>query len=160
MRDTSLRFVLDWPYLDNPSNNIFAGQTQIDVCTCPHEDVNDEDEEHGSHVYTRYRCLGPETRFKPLREGLWILQEARGLINILRPAAKELNDRPLATIIRVCKQVHDEALPFLYRDRGFFFLTGLCPRRRYQAYATLQWLKQLNPKARQCVQIISLLVQP
>ena len=44
-------------------------------------------------------------------------------------------------------------------DEDFFFLTGPCPGGRYQAYATLRWLRQLNSTARANMEILSLLVQ-
>lgn len=158
---TTTNYALSWSYLDNPSNTTFAGPTQIDLCSCPREDIDDGEGTHESHIYTRYQRQGPEVHFKPPSDGLWTLQAAHGQFNILRPATvDELYDRPSAAILQVCKQVHDEALPFLYRDRDFFFLTGPCPRGRYQAYDTLQWLQQLNPKARANVEILSLLVQP
>lgn len=177
---TTINYTLEWPYLENPSNTTFAGPTQIDLCSCPHN-TNSQDEsekgsdssedslegadeggdQHRSHIYTRYRCLGPEVLFKSPKEGLWVLEAAHGQFNILRPAAEdELADRPSAAILRVCAQIYHEALPFLYRDRDFFFLTGPCPRGRYQAYATLEWLKGLNTAACANVEVLSLLVQP
>jgi hypothetical protein len=90
-----------------------------------------------------------------------VLHEALGKFNILRPATTaEIKCRPSSTILRVCKQIHNEACPFLYRGRNFIFLTGPCPRGRYQAYATLQWLKQLGSIARANVESLSLLLQP
>jgi len=177
---TTINYTLEWPHLENPSNTTFAGSTQINLCTCPcnitneeagedtsdstedfQEDVDDPKDQHKLHVYTRHRCLGPEVRFKAPREGLWVLDAAHGQFNILCPATNdELADRPSAALLRSCRQVHDEALPFLYRDRDFFFLTGPCPRGRYQAYATLRWLQQLSSEARANVEIFSLLVQP
>lgn len=177
---TTINYTLEWPHLENPSNTTFAGPTQIDLCTCPcaitseeasedtgedtedsEEDVKDPKDQHGPHVYTRQRCLGPVVRFKVPREGLWVLEAAHGQFNILRPATNdELADWPSAALLRTCRQVHDEALPYLYRDRDFFFLTGPCPRGRYQAYATLRWLQQLSAEARANVEIFSLLVQP
>ncbi|KAJ4341033.1 hypothetical protein N0V87_002072 [Didymella glomerata] len=177
---TTINYTLDWPHLENPSNTTFAGPTQIDLCTCScdvarddnGEDASDSTEElvehldtvqrqHEPHVYTRHQCSGPEVQFKAPHEGLWVLDAAHGQFNILRPAtAGELADRPSAALLRTCRQVHDEALPYLYRDRDFFFLTGPCPRGRYQAYATLRWLQQLSLEARGNVEIISLLVQP
>ncbi|KAF3053417.1 hypothetical protein E8E11_004743 [Didymella keratinophila] len=176
---TTINYTLSWPHLENPSNTTFAGPTQIDLCTCPREvgndnaseiatesiedpqeNVNDEEDQHGSHLYTRHQCLGPEVQFKSPKEGLWVLQAAHGQFNILRPATEdEVADRPSAALLRTCRQVHDEALPYLYRDRDFFFLTGPCPRGRYQAYVTLRWLQQLSSEARGNVEVISLLVQ-
>lgn len=177
---TTINYTLEWLHLENPSNTTFAGPTQIDLCTCPCEitnlDATEEardatedfqedgynDESHrGSHIYTRYQCHGPEVYFKTSRDGLWILDAAHGQFNILRPALNdELADRPTATILQTCRQVHDEALPYLYRDRDFFFITGPCPRGRYQAYATMQWLQRLSVEGRSHVEILSLLVQP
>ncbi|KAH6637422.1 hypothetical protein C7974DRAFT_389490 [Boeremia exigua] len=154
---TTINYTLHWPYLDNPSNTTFAGPTQLDPCTCPRADLKHE----GQHIYTRYKCVGPEVQFKSPGEGLWVLQAAHGQFNILRPALDtELNERPSVTILQTSKQIHGEALPYLYHERDFFFVTGPCPRGRYQAYATLQWLKQLSERARANVEILSLLVQP
>jgi hypothetical protein len=177
---TTINYTLEWPHLENPSNTTFAGPTQIDLCTCPrkidletpsedasdssedrYEDSNGEEDQPGYHIYIRYQCLGPEVHFRSPKERLWVLREAHGQFNILRPATEdELADRPKAAILRVCRQIYNEALPFLYRDRDFFLLTGPCPRGRYQAYATLEWLKQLSTAAQTSVEILSLLVQP
>ncbi|KAJ4987321.1 hypothetical protein SVAN01_07191 [Stagonosporopsis vannaccii] len=155
---TTINYTLSWPYLDNPSNTTWAGPTQIDFCACPRADSASVEDQH---IYTRYKCLGPEVHFTPPSEGLWILEAAHGQFNILRPASdKELEDRPSIAILRTSKQIYDEALPFLYRGRNFIFITGPCPRGRYQVYATLHWLKQLGAGARANIEILSLLVQP
>ena len=44
--------------------------------------------------------------------------------------------------------VYQEAVPILYRGRNFLFLTGPCPRGRYQAYATQMFLSRLTPLVR------------
>lgn len=158
---TTINYTLSWPYLDNPSNTTFTGAPQIDFCTCPRQDAHLGDDQHESHIYTRYKCQGPDVRFKRPSEGLWVLQAAHGQFNILRPGPEDkFKDDPSIAILQVSRQIHDEALPFLYRDRDFFFLTGPCPRGRYQAYATLQWLKQLSSQARGNIEVLSLLVQP
>ncbi|KAF2629953.1 hypothetical protein BU25DRAFT_446801 [Macroventuria anomochaeta] len=157
---TTINYTLNWLYLDKPSNTTFAGSTQIDLCSCPREDIHYDDSPHDSHIYTRYKCIGPDIHFTSPRNGLWVLQTAHGQFNILRPAsADELKLRPTSAILQVSKQIYSEALPFLYRDRDFFFLTGPCPRGRYQAYATLQWLGRLSERARANVEILTLLVQ-
>ncbi|KAJ8109007.1 hypothetical protein OPT61_g7770 [Boeremia exigua] len=153
---TTINYTLSWPYLDNPSNTTFAGQPQIDPCTCPRAD---SESQGNHHIYTRYKCVGPEVHFPS--EELWVLQAAHGQFNILRPASDaELAARPSVAILQTAKQIHDEALPFLYRERDFFLTTGPCPRGRYQAYTTLQWLKQLTQEARANVEVLTLLVQP
>lgn len=158
---TTINYTLSWPYLEKPSNSTFAGP-QIDFCRCPErndDDISEDQDE--THIYTRYECSGPEVQFSTSSRELWILEAAHGQFNILRPATQEeLADRPSVTILRASKQIHDEALPFLYRARDFFFVTGPCPRGRYQAYTTLQWFKQLSMKARASVEILSLLMQP
>jgi hypothetical protein len=158
---TTINYTLSWSYLDSPSNTTFAGPTQIDFCSCPREDIDHKEGEHELHIYTRYKCAGPEVHFNTLSQGLWILHTAHGQFNILRPATQaELEDRPSVAILQVSKQLQEEALPFMYRNRDFFFITGPCPRGRYQAYATLQWLRQLRPQARAGIEILSLLMQP
>lgn len=155
---TTINYTLSWPCLDNPSNTTWAGPTQIDYCNCPMEGLDQEDHQH---IYTRYKCDGPEVNFESPKKGLWLLQAVHGQFNILRPASdNELEVRPSIAVLQTSKQVYDEALPFLYRERDFFFVTGPCPRGRYQAYATLQWLKQLSKVARANVEVLSLLVQP
>ena len=168
---TTINYRLEWPYLRDPSNTTFAGPTQIDICFCPlgalesghcdHEELGLEAEHSEPHIYTRYKCHGPEAHFTSPGETLWVLQEALGQFNILRPATTaEIECRPSSAILQVCKQIYGEAHPFLYLGRNFIFLTGPCPRGRYQAYATLQWLKQLGSIARANVESLSLLVQP
>lgn len=165
---TTINYRLEWPYLRDSSNTTFAGPTQIDPCFCPlgafesrNQYHKEENEQLEPHIYTRYKCCGPEVHFASPGETLWVLQEALGQFNILRPATTaEVKSRASSAILRVCKQIHGEAHPFLYRGRNFIFLTGPCPRGRYQAYATLQWLKQLGTIARANVESISLLVQP
>lgn len=154
---TTINYTLSWPYLDDPSNTTFAGPTQIDFCVCSRADP---DNRETRHIYTRYKCLGPEIHFQSPKDGLWVLHTAHGQFNILRPASDdELEDRPPVAVLQTSRHIHHEALPFLYRERDFFFITGPCPRGRYQAYATLQWLKQLQEVARVNVEILSLLVQ-
>src|SRR5690242_21554064 len=115
---TTINHRLSWPHLDSPSNTTWAGPTQIDFCTC--QAANLDRIEKDPHIYTRYKCLGPDVHFTPPREGLWVLEAAHGQINILRPASdKERQDRPSIAILQSSKQVYNEALPFLYRERDF-----------------------------------------
>lgn len=158
---TTINYRLDWPHLGDPSNTTFAGLPQLDPCSCPRGDVTRRDSIPQPHFYTRHECSGPRVRFTPQHKDVWVLQEALGQFNILRPATTdELNHRPSSSILQASRQIYEEACPILYRDRNFLFLTGPCPRGRYQAYATLQWLKQLSPTARANVEVLSLLVQP
>jgi hypothetical protein len=149
---TTINYALEWPYLENPSNTIFVGQTQIDVCRCPRSNLPPQDEKEPGHIYTRYKCAGPEVRFKPGDEELWVLQAPHGPINMLRPATKEEKERR--------QEIHDHADLTAYVGRNFLFLTGPCPRGRYQAYATQKWLESLSPPARQHLSRLSLIVQP
>lgn len=149
---TTFNYTLDWPYLENPSNTTFVGHTQIDICRCPRYNLLSQDENEPGHIYTRYSCAGPELRFKTGDEGLWVLQAPHGPINMLRPATKEEKDRR--------DEIHDDAEPIAYGSRNFLFLTGPCPRGRYQAYATHKWLESISVSARQHVSCLSLLVQP
>ncbi|KAG9192377.1 hypothetical protein G6011_11111 [Alternaria panax] len=71
---------------------------------------------------------------------------------MLRPATKEEKKRR--------DELHDDAEPTAYESRNFLFLTGPCPRGRYQAYATHRWLESISVSARQHVSCLSLLVQP
>lgn len=158
---TTINYSLEWPHLVDPSNTTFAGLPQIDPCSCRRGSLEHEDGQPEPHFYTRHKCSGPEVRFAAKREGVWVLHEALGQFNILRPAtSEELEHRPSSAVLQVSRQVYEEACPFLYRGRNFLFLTGPCPRGRYQAYATLQWLKSRGPVARANIEVLSLLVQP
>jgi hypothetical protein len=149
---TTINYDLDWPYLQNPSNTTFAGQTQIDICRCPRSNLLSQDDSEPGHIYTRYSCAGPDVRFKTGQEKLWVLQAPHGPINMLRPATREERERR--------NEIHDDAEPAAYASRNLLFLTGPCPRGRYQAYATQKWLESISASARQHVSCISLLVQP
>ena len=149
---TTINYALEWPYLENPSNATFVGQTQMDICRCPRSDLPPQDEKEPGHIYTRYKCVGPNVRFKTGCEELWVLQAPYGPINMLRPATKEEKERR--------KEIHDDADPTAYVGRNFVFLTGPCPRGRYQAYATQKWLENLSPPVRQHISSLSLIVQP
>ncbi|EDU49306.1 hypothetical protein PtrSN002B_001838 [Pyrenophora tritici-repentis] len=148
---TTINYILHWPYLENPSNTTFVGHSQIDICRCPRPDLPPQDELEPGHIYTRYKCLGPEVQFKSGDEELWVLQEAHGPINMLRPATAEEAERR--------KQIHDDADPSAYQRHNFILLTGPCPRGRYQAYATQKWLESLSASARQNISSLSLLIQ-
>ncbi|KAI4627377.1 uncharacterized protein J4E87_003940 [Alternaria ethzedia] len=149
---TTINYTLEWPHFENPSNTTFAGQTQIDICRCPRSDLPSQDSREPGHIYTRSKCVGPEVRFKTRKEELWVLQSAHGPVNMLRPATKEEKERR--------NQVHEDAEPTVYERRTFLFLSGPCPRGRYQAFATQKWLESIGPSARQHVTSLSLLVQP
>jgi hypothetical protein len=149
---TTINYTLDWPHLENPSNTTFVGQTQIDICRCPRPDIPSQNDREPGHIYIRSKCMGPEVRFKTGKEELWVLQSPHGPINMLRPATNEEKDRR--------DQVHEDAEPTVYERRNFLFLTGPCPRGRYQAFATQRWLETIGPSARQHVSCLSLLVQP
>ncbi|KAF1843972.1 uncharacterized protein K460DRAFT_290862 [Cucurbitaria berberidis CBS 394.84] len=149
---TTINYTLEWPYLENPSNTTFAGPTQIDRCRCPSSTLPQQKDKESGHIYTRYECVGPEVRFHPPEEKLWVLQAPHGPINMLRPATRAETERREA--------IHNEAEPTVYAGKNFLFLTGPCPRGRYQAYATLQFLKSLSSEARKNFDCLSLLIQP
>jgi hypothetical protein len=149
---TTINYTLSWPHLENPSNTTFAGRTQIDVCRCPRADLPQQLDQEPGHIYTRYKCVGPEVRIIPAGEALWVLEAPHGPINMLRPATKEERERR--------KSCHVEAEPGTYADHKFLLLTGPCPRGRYQAYATLHYLRSLNAASRQQVSCLHLLIQP
>jgi hypothetical protein len=149
---TTINYTLEWPYLENPSNTTFVGETQIDICRCPRPDLPPLTEKEPGHIYTRYKCMSPEVRFKTGEEELWVLQAPHGPINMLRPATQGEKERR--------KEIREGVDPTVYAGRNFLFLTGPCPRGRYQAYATQKWLESLSPSARQHVSCLSLLVQP
>jgi hypothetical protein len=149
---TTINYDLEWLYLENPSNTTFVGQPQIDICRCPRPDLPPQNDKEPGHIYTRYRCIGPEVRFKSTEEELWVLQAPHGPINMLRPATQGEKERR--------KEIHDDADSAAYAGRNLLFLAGPCPRGRYQAYATQKWLESLSDLARQHVSYLSLLVQP
>ena len=155
---TTINYNLEWPFLENPRNTTFTPH-QLDLCRCPQQ-LRSSNSRTEDHIYTRYICQGPHIRFTPKGEDLWLLEVPYGLFNILRPASNhELQRRPSAAIVLVNKLIYQEAIPFLYRNRNFLFLTGPCPRGRYQAYATQKWLSRLSPFARQQVTNLSLICQ-
>lgn len=148
----TINYTLSWPHLENPSNTTFVGSTQIDICRCPRSDLPQENSEEPGHIYTRYKCVGPEVTFTPPEKELWVLQAPHGPLNMLRPATEEERER--------CRQIHDDTDPTTYSKFNLLFLSGPCPRGRYQAYATLHFLKSLQPAAQQRVSELSLLLQP
>jgi hypothetical protein len=156
---TTINYTLEWPFLQNPRNSTFTPHS-LDVCCCAGQQPRSHNIQTKDHVYTRYICQGPEVRFTPKAGELWVLEEPNVLFNILRPASyEERKRRPGAGIILVNKQCYEEALSFLYSGTNFLFLTGPCPRGRYQAYATQKWLERLSPFARGCITDLSLICQ-
>ncbi|EOA89693.1 uncharacterized protein SETTUDRAFT_79830, partial [Exserohilum turcica Et28A] len=149
---TTINYALDWPHLENPSNTTFAGQSQIDICRCPRADLSPQKASEPGHIYTRFRCVGPAVHFKTADDLLWVLDAPRGPLNMLRPATSDEHNRR--------RRIHDAADPAAYQDATFLFLTGPCPRGRYQAYATRTWLQSLSPLARGHVSSLCLLIQP
>jgi hypothetical protein len=143
---TTINYTLEWQHLENPSNTTFAGATQIDICKCGPNNTD------LGHLYTRNRCSRPRVRFVSPEEPLWVLQAPLGQVNLLRPANVEEIQRR--------KEVTPTAEPAAYAGKNFLLLTGPCPRGRYQAYATLEFLRSLSPLARQNVEYLSLLIQP
>lgn len=143
---TTINYTLEWPHLENPSNTTFAGPTQIDICRCGGKNIDLE------HIYTRYRCPRPKVRFTSPGEELWVLQAPLGQVNLLRPANEEEIQRS--------EEIGATAEPSAYAGKIFLLLTGPCPRGRYQAYATLQYLRSLPAAARHNVEYLSLLIQP
>lgn len=143
---TTINYTLEWPHLENPSNTTFAGPTQIDICRCTSNNID------LGHIYTRYSCSFPKISFASSEDELWVLQAPLGQINLLRPATdKELERR---------KEVSKGAEPNAYAGKNFLLLSGPCPRGRYQAFATLQFLQSLSLEARKHVEYLSLLIQP
>jgi hypothetical protein len=163
---TFINYTLHWPWLDNPSNTTFAGDCQIDRCHCP----QDQQHPHASnaksldHIYTRYACYGPEVQFKSAKEDLWVPTGGyahSGKINFLQPGRRCcLGNEPSLDLLTTCKTVYQEAVGTLYRNRNFLFLTGPCPRGRYQAYATQHFLSRLTPLARSHVSALSIIALP
>lgn len=143
---TTINYSLEWPHLENPSNTTFAGPTQIDICGCGPNST-----EFG-HIYTRYSCPDPVVSFASPDDELWVLETPLGQINLLRPATNEELQR--------CKEVGEGARPRAYAGKNFLLLSGPCPRGRYQAHATLQYLRSLSLDERQHVENLSLLIQP
>jgi hypothetical protein len=143
---TTINYSLSWPYLENPSNTTFAGIIQIDICKCGSKNTD------LGHLYTRHRCSRPTVSFTSPQEPLWVLQAPLGQVNLLRPANNEEIQRR--------QEITHTAQPNAYAGKNFLLLTGPCPRGRYQAYATLQFLRSLPPLARENVEYLSLLIQP
>ncbi|KAF1977042.1 hypothetical protein BU23DRAFT_318319 [Bimuria novae-zelandiae CBS 107.79] len=162
--ETVVNYDLKWNWLENPSNTTFAGIPQVDLCRCPRQKRRTQNSKTEDHMYTRYKCNGPEVRFKSGQEDLWVPSSKyanSGQINFLRPARDdELSRRPNANILSVCRTVYEEALPVLYHGRDFLFVTGPCPRGRYQAYATHIFFARLSSFARSHVTAFSLTVVP
>jgi hypothetical protein len=147
---TTINYTLSWSHLENPSNTTFSGPTQIDICRCgpsPGQNLPDL-----GHIYTRYRCQRPRISFAAPEDELWVLQAPLGQVNLLRPANfGEIERR---------ESVTKDAEPTAYAGQNLVLLTGPCPRGRYQAYATVQFLRSLTPEARSNVEYLSLLIQP
>ncbi|KAH7558229.1 hypothetical protein BM1_05501 [Bipolaris maydis] len=149
---TTINYALDWPHLQNPSNTTFAGLTQIDICHCQRTDLSPQKDTEPGHIYARLKCVEPEVHFKTAKEDLWVLEAPHGPINMLRPATEEEKARR--------NQIRPDADPSVYKGHRFLFLTGPCPRGRYQAYATQKWLETLTPAARKHISCLCLLIQP
>lgn len=149
---TTINYTLSWPHLENPSNTTFVDSTQIDICRCRRLDLPQQTDEEAGHIYKRYQCAAPEVSFISPDKALWVLEVPHGPINMLRPATSEERER--------YKQIHDNAEPAAYIDRNFLLLSGPCPRGRYQAYATLCFLRSLSPVVQQQVSCLTLLLQP
>ncbi|KAF2175604.1 hypothetical protein K469DRAFT_66085 [Zopfia rhizophila CBS 207.26] len=156
---TTINYDLAWPYLQNPTSTTFTYH-QLDMCSCPGPASQGSTGKHGDHIYTRYVCEGPEVQIVPKNKPLWVLQQPNGPLNILRPATKkELDRRPSANIVRANKLIYREATPLLYRGRKFRFLTGHCPRGRYQAYATQTLLSRMSTFTQEQITDLSLIYQ-
>lgn len=159
---TTINYTLRWTWLDNPSNSTFAAIPQFDLCRCP-QSTRTRNTKTIDHIYTRYQCYGPEVRFNNGSGELWVPSASylkSRQINFLRPATEcEYRRRPNANVLGACKTIYEEALPTLYRERNLLFLTGPCPRGRYQAYATQAFLSRLSPFAKLHVTSISLIIQ-
>lgn len=149
---TTINYTLSWPHLENPSNTTFAGSTQIDICRCPRSDLQQQTEEEPGHIYTRYECVGPTICFNSPDDELWVLQASHGPLNMLRPATTDERQRR--------QELHNGAEATAYSNHNFLFLSGPCPRGRYQACATLEFLKSLESIAREQVSQLTLLLQP
>jgi hypothetical protein len=155
---TTINYNLDWPFLDHPSSSTFTTH-QLDICRCPQE-TRTHNSRTNDHYYRRYKCYGPNVRFTPRSGSHWLLTSPGPAFNVLHPASvEELQTQPEAGIIFANRQIYHESLPFLYRDRNFLLLTGICSRGRYQAYVTEKWLSRLNPLARSHITAVSLLCQ-
>ena len=115
--ETVINYSLKWNWLENPSNTTFGGVPQIDLCRCPRQKPRVKNVKTKDHMYTRYRCNGPEVRFHSGRDDLWVpsVEYANsGQINFLRPArVEELSRRPNANILGTCRAIYEEAVPFL-----------------------------------------------
>jgi hypothetical protein len=142
---TTINYTLEWLHLENPSNTTFSG-AQFDICRCGPNNTD------LGHLYTRSYCSRPIVRFVPPEEPLWVLQAPLGQVNLLRPANFEEIQRR--------KEITPTAEPTAYAGKNFLLLTGPCPRGRYQAYATIEFLRSLSPLARENVEYLSLLIQP
>ncbi|KAK7193061.1 hypothetical protein DPSP01_007596 [Paraphaeosphaeria sporulosa] len=162
--ETTINYTLKWNWLENPSNTTFGGVPQIDLCRCPREKPRTTNIKTKDHMYTRYKCHGPEVKFASGWEDLWVPSQAyanSGQINFLRPATQEeLSRRPSGNILSTNKTIYEEALPVLYRGRNFLFVTGPCPRGRYQAYATQRFFAGLSLFARVHITGFSLNILP
>ena len=115
--ETIVNYTLRWNWLENPSNTTFGGVPQIDLCRCPRQKHRAKNVKTKDHMYTRYKCNGPEVRFNSGLGDLWVPSQgyaSSGQINFLRPATmEELRRRPNANILRTCRIVYEEAVPIL-----------------------------------------------
>lgn len=149
---TTVNYTLQWPNLQHPSNTTFAGTPQIDICHCSRPDLPQHTNSRNlGHLFTRYRCASPGIHFSNAHDELWVLQAPMGQVNILRPATSE-------EIMR--RRELDNNDSSLYASKNLLLLTGPCSRGRYQAYATLRYLRSIASSAREHVKCLSLLVQP
>ncbi|KAF2018359.1 hypothetical protein BU24DRAFT_449818 [Aaosphaeria arxii CBS 175.79] len=156
---TTINYALDWPFFEHPSSTTFTAH-QVDRCRCPQQSSRRTNTRTEDHIYTRYVCHGPEVQFATRSRSLWVLEKPGPAFNILRPASQDEKERrPDAGIISVNKTIYRETIPLLYRQRNFLFLTSICSRGRYQAYATQQWLSLHTAYARSQITSISLLCQ-
>lgn len=116
-KETVINYTLRWNWLENPSNTTFGGVPQIDLCRCPRQKHRVKNTKTKDHMYTRYKCNGPEVRFQSGRGDLWVPSSgyaSSGQINFLRPATEEeLSRRPNANLLRTCRAVYEEAVPIL-----------------------------------------------
>ncbi|CAI6339050.1 unnamed protein product [Periconia digitata] len=163
---TTINYTLRWPWFENPSNTTFNGAVQIDLCRCPQNPSKPRtsNTKTEDHIYSRSKCYGPNVLFNPPAEHLWVCGDDyadSGQINFLRPGVKyEPGYEANVDILATCQTVYQEAVGLLYRNRNFLFLTGPCPRGRYQSYATRVFLSRLSPCARAHVTSLSIINVP
>ncbi|PVH96598.1 hypothetical protein DM02DRAFT_483901, partial [Periconia macrospinosa] len=163
---TTINYSLRWPWFENPSNTTFNGAVQIDLCRCPQNlprprTANSKTEDH---IYSRSKCYGPDVRFHHGSEDLWVCGDEypnSGQINFPRPGVRyKAGYEAVVGILATCQAVYEEAVGVLYRNRNFLFLSGPCPRGRFQAYATRVFLSRLSPFARANITSLSIISLP